>query len=331
MPEITISSVNAITFPEIITWRWEVALYLFLGGLVAGLMIYGGILRLAHTRHFPQGAIISDLSPLPLLILGLLLLWLDLSNRWNFWRLYISFQPRSAMSWGSWILLFSGCVLALRLLTYLPAPAGETPKHLSSDPLPRRFIGQTWKAVHWIWRKVAGFGAVIPKWENALAWVGIILGTGVGAYTGVLLSTIPARPLWNSSMLPFLFLVSGLAGGGAFLYLFLPEEERRRMVPLSLALCGVELILIIAFTASLAMGSEASQRAIALLFYGVFGWTFWGLVVGLGLLLPAGVEGLEVMHWRVPGIPTQLPPILKLAGGMALRLVIVYAGLQSFL
>ena len=39
MTEVDLTGTNGITFPTLATWHWEVAVYLFLGGLVAGLMV----------------------------------------------------------------------------------------------------------------------------------------------------------------------------------------------------------------------------------------------------------------------------------------------------
>ncbi len=48
----------------------------------------------------------------------------------------------------------------------------------------------------------------------------MILGLMLGAYTGVLLSSMGSRPLWNTSLLWVLFLVSGLSAAAAFVHLF---------------------------------------------------------------------------------------------------------------
>ena len=48
----------------------------------------------------------------------------------------------------------------------------------------------------------------------------LVLGIGLGAYTGVLLGTLGARPAWSSAVLGPLFLVSGLSTGAALMMLF---------------------------------------------------------------------------------------------------------------
>lgn len=311
MPEITLTGVNGVTYPQMATWHWEVAVYLFLGGLVAGLMIFAATLRLRKVKGFARAILISDIAALPLLGGGLLFLWLDLANRWNAWRFFTTLQVSSAMSWGSWILFFSMIVLALRLL--LQAADWE-------ESLPNR-AG---------WNVVVSLGHKLERARAGIDVVTILLGIGLGIYTGVLLSTIPARPLWNSALLAPLFLVSGMATGGAFLCLFISDEEHRRLVPTSMTLCIVELALIAGYVFTLG-GTAAGDRARDLLFGGSYGLTLWGGVVVLGLLIPFTIEAIERTREHLPALVSKSAPVLKLSGGVALRFVVVYAGLQSFI
>ncbi|HEY9076038.1 MAG TPA: NrfD/PsrC family molybdoenzyme membrane anchor subunit [Anaerolineaceae bacterium] len=328
------------------TWGWEVAIYLFLGGLVAGLMIFSGVFRLLQPGRFPRLLFMADLSGFPLLSFGMLFLLIDLSNKVNMWRLYTTFQISSPMSWGAWILLVTMAILALRFVGLIPAPRSfsvgglhffapppvqEEPAdeqaEVKAPPKPSplvRFGEKGWGLLH----KLAVWAG---RFDRLLAIVGMITGTAVGFYTGILLSTIPARPLWNTAVLAPLFLTSGLASSGAYLCLFLPENEHKRLAPLSILFCGIELLLILAYAINLGYGTLAAQRSGAILFSGIYGWAFWGLVVLLGLIVPAVLEQLEMLHHQVKFIPARVPPVLKLLGGFTLRIVIVYAGLLSFI
>lgn len=360
MTEVDVGGANPVTFPDLATWQWEVALYLFLGGLVAGLMIMGALFKLTRRGPFNRALVIADVVGLPLLGAGMFLLWVDLANRWNAWRFFLTFQVTSPMSWGSWTLLLSMLVLALRLLTHLPAPKADrgrrypesahpepaldeapevegtmdqgtqrvpVPGPAKGRPAKRRWVHAAYLAV---WRLLAGLGARAARSKFALDGITLVLGLGLGFYTGVLLSSIAARPLWNSSVLAPLFLVSGLASAGAFLCLFIPREEHKGLVPFSVLFCAVELLLIVAYAITLVMGSEASQRASGLILGGDFTLLFWGVVVVVGLLLPVSVEALELANRRIPVFMSRVPPVLKLAGSIGLRIVIVYAGLRSF-
>jgi formate-dependent nitrite reductase membrane component NrfD len=302
MPEITIYGANEMTYPALHTWGWEIAVYLFLGGLVAGMMILSGAFRAVRSSRFGRANAVADILGLPFLGIGMLLLFIDLANRMNVWRLYTTFQVSSPMSWGSWILLVTMALLAVRFVMALP-------------------IG---------WKPLRRLAASIRDRDRVLGVVTIVLGVSVGFYTGVLLSSIQARPLWDGVMLAPLFLTSGLAGGAALTCLFLEKEEHARLVPFSIVVCAVELVLIGAYFVTIAFGSATAREAAPLLFGGTFGLLFWGVVVLLGLVAPATAETIEAARHRVIFLSPRVPPVLKLAGGLTLRFVIVYAGLRGF-
>jgi len=102
MQEITTTRHNHLIDPGLHIWHGEVAVYLFLGGVVAGIMVLTGAWLLLRSDKDRS----RHLSLLPwtvpvLLSLGMLLLWLDLENRFNAFRFYLAFRPRSPMSWGA--------------------------------------------------------------------------------------------------------------------------------------------------------------------------------------------------------------------------------------
>lgn len=311
--EIDVTGINPIDHPELTTWEWPVASYLFLGGLVGGLMILAAVWRLRRDDTWQRAIRITDFLALPLLLLGLFLLFLDLSYQVHAWRFYVAFQPTSAMSWGAWILLAAAVVLVLRAAVHLP----------TVDWIAQRSERSR------VRRLVERVGRLAGRQSRALDWLSVVIGVALALYTGILLSTIPARPLWDTALLAPLFLVSGLAAAGAFVCLFLSPEAHRRMTPVALGLCVTELALIGGLIASLAAGTTATRDALGMIFSWPFGPLFWGLVVGAGLLVPFTIEAVELKRGRVPAPLGRSAPILKLLGSAGLRFVIVLAGLQT--
>ena len=182
-----------------------------------------------------------------------------------------------------------------------------------------------------------------------------MLGTGLGIYTGILLDTMVARPLWNSAILGPLFLLSGLSAGAAMLHLAsrvrgqraapqgllggafsallqplgpaLPDPRTvNGLIRADIAFLAVEAVLIALLLINLHTSSASHAAAAALIVSGPYAWAFWGLVVGGGVLLPLALQGLELGH-RIPH--TVAPALLVLAGGFALRWVMVNAGQAS--
>ena len=303
---------NAITYPHLAAWEWHIAVYLFLGGVVAGLMIVGGLLA-ARGRDGAWRMVqrVADLAGLPLLGLGMLLLWLDLANGWNAHRFYLTLQMTSPMSWGSWALLICFAVLGVRF-------------------------------AHAAWQ-LALKRPLLPVWlAAAVGYASIALGLALGTYTGMLLGTIGARPLWSTPVLPALFLASGLGAGLAFLAPFARGALRHRLLPFTLGVALAELLTLGIYLLVLGRGAgDAARHSVAVLLGGEFTAAFWLLVVFGGLIVPAGGEVLELLLHRAPRVGASargagavafersaplLLAALTLLGSLTLRWVIVYGG-----
>jgi protein NrfD len=305
--ELTSTRANPLVDPSLHVWGWEIPVYLFLGGLVAGMMILSGHALL--TGRGRRSDCVCYLLPglgLVLLSLGMLALFLDLEHQLFVWRLYTTFMPLSPMSWGAWILLLVYPALIANLLLRPPELLRRTLPALA--------------------RTVEALGAR-PGPTGLVGGLNVGLGVLLGIYTGVLLSTMGARPLWNSALLGPLFLASGLSGAAALVHMVAREaDERTRLARVDNAALAVELVLLGLFLVGLATATRVHAEAVALLCGGPFTALFWVGVVGLGIVVPLIVQSLAVRH-RV--VHTPVPPLLVIAGGLLLRFVIVYAGQLS--
>jgi protein NrfD len=311
MNEITNTRHNHLIDPTMHVWGWEIPLYLFLGGMVAGIMIFTGIRMLRKKEQESSLALALLPWTAPVAIsLGMFFLWLDLEHPFNAWRFYMALKPTSPMSWGAWILL--GIYPVSILLAWITTP-------------------EAWKAP--VRERLSGIPIIgkIDGWAHGrvdlLAGLNIVAGAALGIYTGVLLGTMAARPLWNSALLGPLFLVSGLSTGAAFMLLFgLTERERLFLGRADMGLIAAELAILALWVIGLATGGSPSQGAVAMIFGGPYTAAFWTLVVAMGLLAPLLGEWLELRHGAVPGKGTA---ILVLLGGFALRWILVFAGQAS--
>jgi protein NrfD len=307
MGELIITRHNHLVDPGLHVWAWQIPVYLFLGGWVAGLMILIGV-DLLRGRHRLRDSACTRLPWLGLVLisLGMLALWLDLEHKTQTWRLYTTFQVTSPMSWGAWILVLVYPALAAAALLRPPS----------------------WLAQRVAWLARAGTLAIErPERVRVVAVANIALGAALGTYTGVLLSSLGARPLWTSGLLGPLFLISGLSSAAAFVHLVARRaDERERLTRLDTLLLGLEIVVIGLLLAGLAGAGAAQREALALLMGGPYTAVFWVGVIGLGLVLPLVVQGLS-MAGRVPH--TAVAPVMVLGGGLLLRFVIVAAGQES--
>jgi formate-dependent nitrite reductase membrane component NrfD len=302
VPEVILTRHNELVDPALHVWGWEIPVYLFLGGLVAGMMMITGF-SFAKGRHREPSCVCSVLPwiGLALISAGMFALFLDLEHKWYVWRLYATFQIASPMSWGAWILVFVYPVLMLSALVRLPGAF-----RIGT-------VGRAADAIEGAPRAVAATGVA-----------SLALGALLGVYTGVLLSALGARPLWSSAALGILFLLSGLSAAAAFVHLVARDvSERERLARADVAFLVLELPVIALFLIGLTTASRAHEDAARLFLGGQFTAVFWVVVVALGMVLPIIMQSLAVRH-RIRHHP--LMPVLVLVGGLALRFVIVYAG-----
>ncbi len=307
MNEIDVARHSHLVDPALHVWGWEVPVYLFLGGLAAGVMILASVLQARPGERSRAARWLPFAAPV-LVSLGMGALFLDLERKLHVWRFYAAFRWTSPMSWGAWILVLVYPVSLLAAVGGLDDGEAEA-------------LAARAGAAGGLVRRARAFAlAHAPRVRAVNAAAGI----GLGVYTGILLSTLGARALWGSALLGPLFLVSGLSTGAAFLLLFgLSDGERRLLVRLDLAAIGVEGILIVLLLVGLSTGGAASRAAADLLLGGRFTAEFWTLVVLVGLAVPALLEVLEHrLHLRF----TPAAPALVLVGGLALRFVLVAAG-----
>ena len=298
---------NAMVDPHLHIWHWQIALYLFLGGMAAGILFFAAFyyIRGKEKEYRTAVRIAPFLAPF-LLVIGLAALFFDLRHKLFFWQLYTNIKLQSPMSWGAWTLMvitpvsFVWCALHIK------------------DIFPR----WDWK-YNWL-KELEKF---FNRYKTALAWIMMIYALILGIYTGILLSAFNARPLWNTSILGPLFLASGLsAGAAATLILSRNHEERKVFSRIDLIVIGVELFLIVHMFMGFLASTQVQIEAARLFLGGQYTMSFWIFVVIMGMLLPALLEVMELRKYRIPVI---IPATLVIFGSLMLRFIIVYAGQVS--
>ncbi|MBW2162666.1 MAG: polysulfide reductase NrfD [Deltaproteobacteria bacterium] len=304
MREYTTTNSNPFVDPSHEVWAWEIPVYLFLGGLVAGMMIICGYFLLSgRWRNRDSSCYVLPALSLVLLSAGMFALFLDLEHKLYVWRLYLTFQVTSPMSWGSWILLLVYPALIGSLLLALPAALRERSPGLA---------------------KLSTRMQARPSVLRAIGAINIALGIMLGIYTGILLSSLGARPLWSSALLGPLFLVSGVSTAAALVDLVAKEHAERDLVSRAdIGFMITELLFIVLFLIGLMNASAVHREAAGMLLGGPFTAVFWVLVVGLGLLVPIVIQSLAATH-KIRH--TAVAPMLVLVGGLVFRLVMVSAG-----
>ncbi len=307
-----------------IYWSMPVIMYLFLGGVGAGAVIVSG-----HVYHLSRGMGFGGfafniarygalIAPL-LVIFGTGMIIWELTRPFRVGNLFklINLSP---MSIGSWLLFFFIILSVAYAIMFLPKSFGPDHK--------------------------------VDHYRKTLAWIIVPVAYGVAVYTGVMLGATPGRPFWNSSILPFLFLLSAISGGIASILLAMvlfhrkggdPELESdyvNSSFPLlswdNLVL-ALEMVSLFVFVIFAYLTVESATAAISLVLAGgAYAVQFWFGVVFLAIVLPLAIELPLIIPkllydkpFRTHVVLEVTAPVCILAGGFMLRYLVVIAGQVS--
>jgi formate-dependent nitrite reductase membrane component NrfD len=304
---ITSGRMNYKVDPNLHIWGWEIPTYLFLGGLAAGILFFAGLYYLRGKENMYQSAVKWVPMFVPFfLVIGLGALFLDLHHKPYFWRLYTTIKLQSPMSWGAWTLMVVTPLSIVWSASYV------------------REVFPKWD---WRFKWIFSVEKFFIENRTSLAWAMIVFAVILGIYTGILLSAFNARPLWNTSILGPLFLVSGMSAGAALIMMLTKDPaERKRFSQIDLLLIAIELALVVHMFMGFRASSQVQIEAAELFLGGPYTLPFWIFVVFLGMVVPAMLE-----FWELKGkhIPAYIPAILIIFGNIMLRFIIVYAGQAS--
>ncbi|WP_420475172.1 NrfD/PsrC family molybdoenzyme membrane anchor subunit [Noviherbaspirillum sp. ST9] len=161
--------------------------------------------------------------------------------------------------------------------------------------------------------------------SRQLAVVGALLGLGLPLYTGFDLTVHQSRPVWNTPLMPVLFVALSLVSGAA-VATFLAKGEAKLMGALRhimLWTTGAIAAMLVSFLGTTLYGGSGQELTFILMTTGSLGLIFVGIGIVLGTAAPAAVL-LAPFGKQKGGV--MVAALLLLAGGMALRYAILIGG-----
>lgn len=294
-------------------WHWQIVWYLFLAGIAAGIYITASIARFAGTETDFRGATRGYLLALPILAVCGLLITFDLERPERFFNLFWYKREMVPMIKLTTPMSIGGNMVGVFGLF---AAAGFLYALVKMEKIRHPLLVKLANALH------------EGPFSKFFLGVGMLLAFYVATYTGVLVNT-SQLPGWTaSSLVPVLFLASGMSAGMAAMVLLTPKtqdllEYKHKLERADMYMILFELAVLVAFVIS--MGGWAPKVASG--FYGIL---LWGGVVGLGLLFPLFLKWKpQLFGQRTPAISC----LLIILGGYLLRYVVVMgpqAGYHGF-
>jgi len=296
-------------------WNEMIAIYLYLAGMGAGSFIIGTLLMWTgfkfETLFFPSLNVFGyslNLSRLPILwgpimvAIGAPFLILDLGIKWRF--MYACLNPRTSWVARGFLILSIFIILGLALLV--------------KSILPLEWLhGESS-----LWR--------IPE------IIAIVFALATAVYTGILLKATKSVPLWNTYLLPLLFLVSALSTGsmaiilstlGTGLFSLDSAALRALMVAVQI-LVVIEGIVLYLYLSGRSRVSEQGRDSVHILLFGEKKFFFWGGDILLGLIFPFVLVSIASFS-RGSMLLIVLSGLTLLCGGFFLRLGVLHVGIKE--
>ncbi len=249
-----------------VTWGLWVVMYIFFAAVSTGSFMVATLDHLFGIRLFRGTGRVALWASVVTLPAGLATIGMDLGHMERIWKVYL--QPNftsllAQLVWGYTI--FMGIAL-LALFLSLQIAKGKM-------------------KLSWLLRMVMAVGLFLS----------IFLSGAVGAFLG--LNT--GRETWHSAMLPAQFPIFALMSGIALMLIvlawFMPGQEDRR--PMQLRVLSIALAVLIVvkayylwtdYSSALYSGSPTARQAVDMVLFGRYGWFFWVLQLGVGMIVPLG-------------------------------------------
>lgn len=281
-------------------WKWEIALYFFFEGVSGGAYVLCTMAELIGGQRYRQAIRVGRYLSFLTMVVCPPLLIIDLGRPERFHHMLRIWKKTSPMNHGAWAL--TGYGLIASLLTVLVLPASKLP---------------------------FGFGASVLRFfqryapQRLLGVLGMPFALTMVSYPGVLLSTT-ANPVWaHTHFLGSLFACSSMNSGSAALTLcnYFSDDHG-----LHKTLSRFEDVATVAEAAALGLYLGTVKKAAKPLLKGSQRNVFLFGAIGLGIIAPAILR-----RSRSKLIHSGLAPLLTIAGSLALKWSITYAGQESAL
>jgi formate-dependent nitrite reductase membrane component NrfD len=288
---------------DVAHWSWTIALFLWFVG-IAGM----GSVAYYFSRKAPLA-----LTIIISLIVGLLFVVSHLTRWWNLPMTIFTAITEFSFNFGSW--MFWGFAILSVHLVLAAVVAAANLSFLKNIPVLKIFV------------------PLLKACNESNLFLGLFAVAGFAStvYSGFLLSTAAGVPLWNTALIPVLWVISASVATVALIELFYvlgwtDEREAAFGLRLGLGLDVMKLLAVLAFIhISLTVGTMGAQIGAARMFSGDLALMTWVGVIGIGILVPLAIGGLSLLIGKKKPLLI-VSSVAALAGVLILRAVVLLAG-----
>ncbi len=190
----------------------------------------------------------------------------------------------------------------------------------------------------WLFLGAAMIQLALSQWAPGNAWETVfkviagIMAFGVAIYSGFVVGYVGAIKLWNSAVIPILYVITGLTGGLAVVLLVSFNEDTASL----LSIANYMLVALVVYAVFVAIylwvatyGSVTARDSVAGILRGSVAPVFWLGVVLFGIVVPIVMVAPFSVAQEASTVVFAVAAVCAILGGIALRYVILKAGLYS--
>lgn len=169
-------------------------------------------------------------------------------------------------------------------------------------------------------------------WEIVFRVLAGIMAFAQSIYTGFALSYVRAIKLWNSAIVPILFVICGVLGGLAIMLAISLGGNYDQIVVLEniiRVMLVVYAFIIAIYLWNATYGDSVAKESVMRLIRGSIAPLFWVGVVLLGIIIPMAISVSIYFAGKVSAALLLTAVISEIIGGLTLRYVILKAGIYA--
>ncbi len=277
-----------MNYGSFVPWGLWVAFDLYFLGLTAGAFLITILTYVFRIKLLANLGPLAAFTVLVTLMCEFLIISLDLGHPWRVYRLLITPNISSMLFWlvvfitSMWIIYVPWLYFLIREQLIAWGNDGT-------------------RAGHKVYRFLAwGKTAYTPQDRQQdhrrtrfLSYLSLPIGVIFFGAHGAIFAILHNRPIWNSAMLPLIFIMAALLSGGALItflaYLYQPNDEL--IHPLGHVVLLILLSFLFLEALQLFVGYQSKITGIVtsldLIVIGPYWWAFWIVHVLIGSLIPA--------------------------------------------
>lgn len=276
-------------------WKWPISVEGFLGAGAAGTYLASAVAPLFGLSESIEVQLSALIVSTALVVLCFGVLLLDLGRKER--ALNVFRNPRSPMTLGS---IFLSAFLVVDLLSLLLVIAPS----LGGDYV-----------------------------SLSVSVVGMALAVGVLVYPGVLFGILKNIPLWNSTLVPLMFLASGVATGSAVNLLIAVNFGASSLENFQIQASAFALVvygtILLSHLLKLRMSTQVAARESVNLMVkdGKKAGLFWGAIVAIGIVVP--IITLLTISIHPSQVGAIVAAVCIIAGSLAMRYTLLVAAIPT--